>query len=91
MLILSDRNKIDLKENEIGSDSSCSDIGSDFGKITSSESSQSSEGEMSSKFNHMNILDSLDIDPARKYEIKYYLKYMFDKIILKNINTYNSK
>ena len=91
MLILSDRNKIELKENEILSDISCSDISSDFGKITSSESSLSSDNEKRGKFNHKNILDPLDIDLGRKYEMKYYLKHMFDKIILKNINTYNHK
>jgi hypothetical protein len=36
LLILSDRNKINLKKYEIESDS-CSDINSDFGNITSTE------------------------------------------------------
>jgi hypothetical protein len=70
LFILSDRNKIKLKKNEIGSDDSCSDINSNFGKITSSESSNSSEEEKDNKFNHKNILESLDIDLGRKYEIK---------------------
>jgi hypothetical protein len=36
LMILSDKNKINLKKNEIMSES-CSDINSDFGKITSDE------------------------------------------------------